>query len=117
MEYYRYHALSCGIIQIAGVHYGNRNQFLNTYMNACRDRAMHPGAGVLMFSIILFSDNEYGHGPRIATELSELGTITRSPFRMNPNSGNRIALWTWNPSVKTLNLLKKHITNGFRYQV
>ena len=119
MEYYRHHALSCGVIQITGLMFTDRaklkNAFLNSYMDACKDRAMHPGHDILMFSTAIFSDNNYGNGPILGEKLAKLGEITQSPFRVNPNSGNRIAVWTWNPSQETMAQLKRHIKSGYRY--
>jgi hypothetical protein len=126
MEYFRHHALSCGVIQITGL-YARRgfdenskflkNEFLNAYMEACNDNTVHPAHAVMMFSTVIFSDRERSYGSILAEQLEEMGTITRSPFVMNPNSGNRIAVWVWNPSQETKTLLRRRITEGREYPV
>ena len=45
----------------------------------------------------IFSDNNTGCGAKLAALIkrSGIGTITATPWRRNPNSGNMIKVWTW----------------------
>ncbi len=93
----------CGIHELADIDYA-RNKPEETILEICQD-IYNNGNNCAFF---LFTDI----GKKIAGKNLEkyiikhkLGTITKSPAKVNPNSGNSLTIWIW--AIQKTNL-KKH---------
>lgn len=95
--------------------HGQTPEALNVLLSFAEfvDRDLHNRAVKKPF--VIFTDAiRGGVGPVLAglIENSNLGTINTQPARRNPNSGNRIQIWIWEPNYKGLaRFLKRQIAD------
>lgn len=82
----RYSTVSCGLLEIIGVHSTPSDQVYNEMVSY----SQRYGAP----AFFLFSDNETGLGEETARFLREKGlSIVETPSRINPNSNRKIKAW------------------------
>ena len=90
--------ISCGVYQFSGVRYGSSLDSL--YTLATKVYGLD-GAGIARTGIIVFSDTaRSGKGSGLYELISSLdiGKITVSDSTINPNSSNKIVLYTFIPN-------------------
>jgi hypothetical protein len=115
---------NCGIVEISGLWrwtlpepYDLTKTFIKTYLSYRQgaDRTTGTLFPMVVFTDALSSNPEVpGNGEQIAEKLSEMdiGAVKKQAAVTNPNTGRRIALWTWTPSKEYRNKMKgKTITN------
>lgn len=88
--------VSCGVGQIQGLYnYKNTKDNLMDFLSSIADQDAH----------VIFSDVTGGPGTKLAKALTKYGTVTRTPARPNPGTGNNIVVFVFSPSRNTLNNL------------
>ena len=95
MSNINYTLISCGVKQLYSLGAANRNpreiiRHAKDYMDVC--------------AFFIYSDIVPNRGRSAGEKFTdfilehELGTVFETDLRKNPNSGNRIRVWTWAPS-------------------
>ena len=118
---------NCGVVEISGLwrdlsangkfEMDLTKTFIKTYLSYRQgaDRTTGTLFPMVVFTDALSSNPEVpGNGEQIAEKLSEMdiGAVKKQAAVTNPNTGRRIALWTWTPSKEYRNKMKgKTITN------
>lgn len=89
-------AISCGVKQLSDVRDSTPEDVLR---DAFREELRYYGEkSTAHLCMILFSDtlrSRYGTGLATFIEKNNLGTITASEIRKNPNSHHNIRTWIW----------------------
>jgi hypothetical protein len=89
--------ISCGVRSLVGVHCSDLEAFKCVIGGS--DGAFTRGdwSSFEPGYTYVFSDNFVGSGKRLATLIKrhKLGMITSSKWSRNPNSNNKIKVWTW----------------------
>jgi hypothetical protein len=77
----------CGVDEIDGLENNTPEEIVYGSYNANKGNCAY----------YTFTDVEDGNGDGVAKYIraNKLGTITRAPIALNPNSGNRIKIWIW----------------------
>lgn len=94
LEIYDSH-VSCGIRELSGVASSDLHAF--KCIVAQKTAARGDWSYFDKNYTYIFSDNKQGNGEKLAALIkrSAIGVIHASTWRVNPNSGNWIKVWTW----------------------
>lgn len=108
----------CGVKELSGISdHANPLAVLQRYVAEVRTMYNRPKGGRFMFTpggahmFFTQAGNGVVYGENLAAyiEKNELGTIIRSPGRVNPNSGNNLIVFLWTLNQKNLKAwVKKH---------
>lgn len=87
--------ISCGVHQLSAVReidFKSFKKLINGDMSCCGDYSC-----LKKGQTYLFSDSQGGNGRKMAgwIQRHNLGSLTSTPWRLNPNSGNKIKVWVW----------------------
>jgi len=110
MAYINDHAInSCGIASIEEID-APLSVLRGIYSELTDDIYVTPVPAFYVFSDVIGTKNKQSAGQKLAKFIKKNlpnSNITRSCVRKNPNSGNRIAIWTWAPPRNLVSILKR----------
>lgn len=112
MAYIKGNAInSCGIESIEEIDAPIR-VLKGIYSGLTGDIYALPVPAFYVFSDVIGTKNKQSPGQKLAKFIKKNlpnSNITRSCVRKNPNSGNRIAIWTWAPPRNLVSILKRNL--------
>lgn len=97
--------MSCGVTMLSGLRYSTPEEIVNKVL---KERSVHDKKKIRE-AFVIFSDTDYtsaeGRGGNFLYKYiveNKLGKIMEFGPRMNPNTGNQIKVWVWEPPHKSL---------------
>ena len=106
--------ISCGIRVITGLRESPRQLLQQIYNTSTRPDG--GAGGISKGAFFIYSDNTARRGGQNLTDFlveKDLGTVYDTPARFNPNSGNDIVMWTFQPNWTAINrYVRNHPLRG-----